>query len=133
MAPNSPVIGLTAGAWDFVHAGHCLHFAECKRHCDYLIVALQVDPSIDRSGKHKPIMSVYERWIMLKANKYVDEIITYVTEEELQDMDNTLKVNVRFMGEDHKDKKHHWTAPVTYTPRRHNYSSTNIRERCTYL
>src|SRR3990167_8243454 len=99
-------IGLTAGAWDFVHAGHCLHFELCKKHCEYLIVALQRDPSLDRPEKNKPIMSLEERYQMLRANKWVDAIIVYSAEKELHDLDLWLP-NVRFMGIDHKGKKHH--------------------------
>src|SRR3990167_10940353 len=121
-------IGFTAGAFDFVHAGHCLHFEECKKHCDYLIVALQTDPSIDRPEKNKPIMSLEERYIMLQSNKYVDAILIYKTEKELHKLDQWLP-DVRFMGQDHfikclKKKHHPINAKVVYTSRNHNYSSS---------
>lgn len=123
-------IGFTAGSWDFVHAGHCLHFEECKKHCDFLIVGLQTDPSIDRLEKNKPIMSLEERYLMLRANRYVDAILIYTTEAELHKLDLWLPVDVRFMGEDHKGKEHHVIeAEVIYTSRKHNHSSSELRKR----
>lgn len=119
--------GLTAGAFDFVHAGHCLHFEECKKYCDFLIVALQTDPSIDRPQKRKPLMSLEERYLMLRANKWVDMVVLYQTEKDLHALE--WLADVRFMGADHKGKKHHKTAKIVYTTREHNYSST----RCAKL
>lgn len=126
-------IGITFGAFDMVHAGHVLHFQECKKYCDYLIVALQTDPSIDRPSKSKPIMSIEERQIILRANKYVDAVLIYENEQEVYKLDQWLG-DVRFMGEDHfnkclKKKHHPIRAQVIYTSRKHNYSSTELRNR----
>lgn len=131
---NHKIVGVTFGAFDFVHAGHVLHFEECKKHCDYLIVAVQTDPSVDRPHKNKPIMSLDERVIMLRANKYVDAVLVYENEKEVYTLDQWLG-DVRFMGKDHWEKclkkKHHpIQAKVVYTSRDHNYSSSNIRMRC---
>ena len=129
--PQSKKIGMTAGSWDFVHAGHVLHFEECKKHCDYLVVAMQMDPSLSRREKHKPVMSLEERFIMLNACKYVDMVVLYNSEQDLYKLDLWLPIDVRFMGEDHKSRKHHKiNAKIVYTSRKHYYSSTNLRERC---
>ena len=126
-------VGYFPGAFDFVHAGHVWAFEECKKYCDYLVVFLQTDPSIDRPHKHKPIMSLEERLVMLRANKYVDAVVVYETEKELHALDQWFG-DVRFMGKDHWEKclkkKHHpIKAKVVYLPRNHNYSSSNLRER----
>lgn len=102
-------IGFTAGVFDFVHAGHIAHFKECKKYCDYLIVGLQVDPSIDRPEKNKPIMSADERQEMLKANKYVDEIMVYQTEQDLINLESWLVVDFRFRGIEHYNEPHYFT------------------------
>src|SRR3990167_4404235 len=94
-------IGLTAGTFDLVHSGHCLHFELCKNHCEYLIVALQRDPSLERPEKNKPILTLEERYQMLRANRWVDCVIMYDREEELYGIDMWLPT-VRFMGIDHK-------------------------------
>ena len=130
---TKPVIGVTYGSWDFLHKGHILHFKECKKHCDYLIVGLQTDPSIDRPHKNKPIMSIDERQEMLRACRYVDAVIIYENEEEVYRLDQWLG-DVRFMGKDHWEKclnkKHHpIKARVVYTSRNHGYSSSEIRKR----
>ena len=127
MGGTRPKIGLTAGAWDFVHAGHCLHFELCKKHCEYLIVALQRDPSLYRSEKNMPIMSLQERYLMLRANRFVDAVMIYDAESELYAIDAWLP-DIRFMGIDHKGKKHHKICcPVMYLSGDRNYSSTKIR------
>lgn len=102
-------IGLTVGVWDFVHYGHVVHFQECKTYCDYLIVGLKVDPSIDNPEKNKPIMSVWERHKMLNANRYVDLVIIYETEKELIKLEKWLPVDFRFRGFDHKGEPHYFT------------------------
>lgn len=102
-------IGFTAGTWDFVHVGHIMHFRECKQYCDLLIVGLKIDPTIDNPEKNKPIMSWGERYIMLRANKYVDSVMVYETEEELQSLESWLPVDFRFRGADHKGQPHYFT------------------------
>ena len=83
------IVGFTCGAFDLCHAGHFLMFKECKSLCDFLIVGLHSDPSIDRPSKNKPIQTIEERLIILNGIKYIDKVITYNTEKELLD---TLKI-----------------------------------------
>lgn len=131
---NGLRVGFTCGAFDLCHAGHVLAFKECKNHCDYLIVGLQTDPSIDRPQKNKPIQSLEERKIQLEAIKYIDEIVVYETEEDLYNVlkENKLNIDVRLLGEDWKGK--HFTGDnlpieIVFTPRTHNYSTSELRER----
>ncbi len=130
--------GFTAGAFDLTHAGHYLMFKECREQCDYLIVGLQIDPSVDRPEKHKPVQSVEERMIQLEACKYIDEIIQYRTEKDLyhllHDLYNKNSIDVRFMGEDWKEKANYSRdllpeIIVVYNSRDHDYSSSNLRNR----
>lgn len=114
-------IGYFPGVWDFLHAGHVMALEEAKEHCDYLIVGLGGNP------KGTAIMSIYERYRMLRANKFVDAIVIYETEEESKKLDEWLPYDVRFMGEDHKGEHKHIKRPIIYISRKHNYSSTNIR------
>ena len=79
-------IGITCSTFDFLHAGHIVMLEEAKRHCDYLVAALQSDPTIDRPDKNAPIQSVVERQIQLAAVKYIDEIVMYATERDLEDL-----------------------------------------------
>ena len=96
--------GITASSFDLLHAGHILMLREAKSVCDYLICALQTDPTIDRPEKNKPIQSYMERHIQLSAVKYVDEIIPYATEEEWLALLNNLPVHIRIIGEDYRGK-----------------------------
>ena len=97
-------IGFTCSTFDLFHAGHIMMLKEAKEHCDYLIVGLQSDPTLDRPTKNKPIQSLFERFEQLKACKYVDEIIPYATEKELTDLLLSYKIDVRFVGEEYKDR-----------------------------
>ena len=99
------MIGFTCGAFDLLHAGHIVMLEEAKSKCDKLIVGLQTDPSIDRPEKNKPIQSVYERFIQLSAVKYIDQIIPYDTEESLMDLLQSQHIDIRFIGEDYREKK----------------------------
>lgn len=125
-------IGFTCSAFDLFHAGHVLMLKEAKELCDYLIVGLQVDPSIDRIEKNRPVQTVFERFTQLSACKYVDEIIPYSTEEDLLNLLQSIKIDVRILGEEYKDKSYTGKGldiPVFYNSRRHNISSSELRER----
>ena len=129
-------VGFTCSTFDLLHAGHVVMLEEAKRHCDYLIAALQVDPTLDRATKNAPIQSIVERQIQLAAVKYVDEIVMYSTEKELEDLFLTLPLNVRILGEEYRDKE--FTAKqicldrgieLFYNVRDHSFSSTSLRHR----
>lgn len=128
-------IGFTCSTFDLLHAGHVVMLEEAKRHCDYLIVGLQVDPTLDRD-KNAPIQSIVERQIQLSAIKYVDEIVVYTTEADLEDLLLTLPINIKVMGEEYKNKD--FTGKqickdrgikVIYNGRDHSFSSTSLRKR----
>lgn len=126
------MIGFTCGSFDLLHAGHVIMLKEVKAQCDFLIVALQTDPSLDRPNKHKPIETVEERIIRLKGCKYVDKVVTYDTEFDLFNLLKDLKPDVRFIGEDWKGEKYTgWELPikVIFNSRKHDYSSSNLISR----
>jgi glycerol-3-phosphate cytidylyltransferase len=126
--------GITFSAFDLLHAGHIKMLEECKRNCNYLIVGLQTDPTIDRPQKNKPVQSLVERYIQLKACVFVDEIVPYTTETELIEILQSFKIDIRFIGEDYIDKD--FTGKqfcldnkidLFFNSRKHNFSSTNLR------
>ena len=130
-------VGFTCSTFDLLHAGHILMLAECKQICDYLIVGVQSDPTIDRPGvKNKPVQSIVEWYVQLSAVKFVDEIIVYNTEKDLEDMLMFLPINVRIIGEEYKDKD--FTGKqicedrgikIWYNSRSHRFSSSELRQR----
>ncbi len=129
---NKKIVGFTCGSFDLTHAGHYLMFREIKEKCDYLIVGLQSDPSIDRKEKNKPIQSLKERKIQLEACKYIDKIMHYKTEEDLIKLLKTIMPDIRFLGEDWKNKNYtgkNLPIKIIFNSRSHNYSSTNLRKR----
>lgn len=125
-------VGFVASAFDLLHAGHIAMLREAKTQCDYLIAALQTDPTIDRSFKNKPVQSVFERFMQLQACKYVDEIVVYATEKELLDILQVYHIDVRIMGIEYKDKTFtgsELNIPVYFNRRDHSFSSTELRQR----
>lgn len=129
---NGKKIGFTAGAFDLTHAGHYLMFQESRDNCDYLIVGLQTDPSLDRPEKNKPVQSLEERKIQLEACKYIDEIVVYEREAELLELLKQLNPDVRFIGEDWRGKPftgHELDIRLYFNKRDHGYSSSSLRKR----
>lgn len=129
----SNITGFTAGSFDLCHTGHLLLLAEAKLHCDWLVVGLHIDPSIERLHKNKPIESVFERTIRLSSSKYVDLIIPYSTEAELNSLIMFVSPQIRFVGDDYDNSTEltgysHCTN-IHYVSRSHGYSSSDLRER----
>jgi len=130
-------VGFNCSSFDLFHAGHVTMLKMEKQLCDYLIVALQVDPTIDRPGiKNKPTQSVYERYVQVQGCKYVDEILVYETEADLLNMIKTQLINIRFLSEEYKDRD--FTGKqycidngieLHFHKREHQYSSTELRNR----
>ena len=125
-------IGFTCSCFDLLHAGHILMLKDAREQCDYLIVGLQTDPTVDRPEKNKPIQSFEERKIQLEAVKYVDEIIKYETEEDLYKKILDINPDIRILGSvyDIPDKRFtgdDLNIPIYFHERKHNYSSTNLR------
>ena len=126
------MIGFTCGAFDLLHAGHVVMLKEARKNCDRLVVGLQTDPSIDREDKNKPIQSVYERYVQLSGVKFVDEIIPYDTEQSLVDLLQSQEIDIRFIGEDYRDREFTGSdlpIEVFYTSRQHSFSSSSLRNK----
>ncbi|RKS99973.1 adenylyltransferase/cytidyltransferase family protein [Flavobacterium sp. 123] len=131
-------IGITFSAFDLLHAGHITMLEEAKRQCDYLIAALQTDPTIDRPEKNRPTQSVVERYIQLKGCKFVDEIIPYATEQDLEDILRSFKIDVRIIGDEYKDKNFTGRTycedkgiQLYFNVRDHRFSSSSLRKEVT--
>jgi glycerol-3-phosphate cytidylyltransferase len=128
-------IGITFSAFDLLHAGHIKMLEEAKQHCDYLICGLQTDPTINRPEKNKPVQSVVERYIQLKGCRYVDEIIPYQTEQDLEDILKAFKIDVRVIGDEYKAQQftgreycERKGIKLYYNRRDHRFSSSVLRK-----
>jgi len=129
-------VGFSCSSFDLLHAGHVQMLREAKEQCDYLICGLQIDPSIDRNTKNAPLQTIVERYTQLKAVRYVDEIIPYITEEDLEDILSMYHIDVRILGEEYKDKD--FTGKdickkrdiqLYFNKRDHRFSSSDLRYR----
>jgi glycerol-3-phosphate cytidylyltransferase len=130
-------IGITFSTFDLLHAGHIAMLAEAKNHCDYLIAGLQTDPTIDRpDSKNPPVQSIVERQIQLSATRFVDEIVVYQTEKDLEDILLTLPIDVRILGVEYEDKDFTGRKiciergiELVFNKRDHSFSSSSLRKR----
>ena len=126
-------IGFTCSCFDLLHAGHIIMLKDSKKQCDYLVVGLQTDPTIDREEKNKPIQSFKERQIQLEAIKYIDKIIIYETENDLYKLVYDIMPDVRILGTDYIDK--YFTGvdiegvDIYFHERNHDYSTSSLREK----
>lgn len=128
-------IGITFSAFDLLHAGHVKMLEDAKRQCDYLIVALQTDPTIDRPEKNRPTQSVVERYIQLKGCVHVDEIVPYATEQDLEDILRSFKLDIRIIGEEYREKNFTGRSyceekgiELYFNVRDHRFSSSSLRK-----
>jgi glycerol-3-phosphate cytidylyltransferase len=134
MAKNR--IGFTCSAFDLLHAGHVAMLREAKSQCDYLICGLQSDPSMDRPTKNKPVQTMVERYVQLAAVRYVDEVVPYATEADLEDILSMYPIDVRILGEEYRDKD--FTGrdickkrgiDLYFNKREHRFSTSDLRKR----
>lgn len=130
-------IGFTCSTFDLLHAGHVQMLREAKEQCDYLIVGLQMDPSHDRDNKNPPIQTIVERYSQLKAVRYVDEIIPYSTEQDLEDILELYTIHVRILGNEYRDKDftgkdicRRRDIDLFFNNRDHRFSSSALRKSC---
>jgi len=129
-------VGFTCSAFDLLHAGHVSMLRDAKDQCDYLICGLQVDPGAVREGKNSPVQTVVERYTQLKAVGYVDEIIPYNTEQDLEDILNMYHIDVRILGQEYRDKDftgrdicRKRDIKLYFNKRDHRFSSSGLRKR----
>ena len=128
--------GFVCSSFDILHTGYAIMLKECKDHCDYLVVGLHDNPSWERSSKNIPIMSLHERFLILKSVRYVNEIAPYRDESDLLNLLNFYRPDIRFLGSDYKDEsmKETITGPdvcknIHYIERFHSYSSSGVRQK----
>ena len=129
-------IGITFSTFDLFHAGHIKMLEEAKSNCNYLIVGLQLDPSIDRPEKNKPVQTIVERYVQVKSCKYIDEVVPYVTEQDLIDILSSFKIDVRIIGDEYINKdftgKEYCKKKgidIYYNKREHRFSSSALRKQ----
>lgn len=133
---KSKVVGITFSTFDLLHAGHIAMLREAKEQCDYLICGIQVNPAVDRPEKNAPVQTLVERWTQLQGVKYVDEIIPYESETDVEDILKLFNIDIRIIGEEYKDGKFTGRATcaargieIYFNKRDHRFSSSDLRER----
>jgi|TARA_R110000824_G_scaffold394921_1_gene595092 cytidyltransferase-like protein len=131
---SKEILGFTAGNFDLLHPGYIRCFREAKRHCDRFIVFLQIDPSLHRKSKYKPVISLYNRYEALMSIRYIDDVYTYQTEDELSNLIKFWEPDIRILGEDYIGKS--FTGDdlpprIVYTTRSHGWSTTKLKDQIT--
>ena len=134
-------IGFTCSSFDLLHAGHVQMLRDAKEQCDYLMVGLQMNPHVDRpKEKNPPIQSIVERYTQLKAISYVDEIIPYQTERDLEDILELYTIHVRVLGEEYRNKEftgkdicQKKNIELFFNQRQHRFSTSSLRKSCAWV
>ena len=132
--PEREVVGMVAGNFDLLHPGYIKCFREAKRHCDRFIIFLQIDPSLHRKSKYQPVIPLYDRYKALMSIKYIDDVYTYQTEDELYELIKFWKPDVRILGEDYINKPFtgdDLPPKIIYTSRSHGWSTTMLKDLIT--
>jgi len=136
MENSKRINGITFSTFDLLHAGHVAMLREAKEQCDYLICGIQVDPSRDRPQKNSPVQTLVERWTQLQGVKYVDEIIPYETEKDVEDILKLFSIDVRIIGEEYKETTFTGRATcanrgieIYFNKRDHRFSTSDLRNR----
>ena len=129
-------VGITFSSFDLLHAGHIAMLREAKEQCDYLICGLQTNPNIDRKEKNSPVQTIVERQVQLAAVKYVDEIIVYESEKDLEDILEMYHIDIRILGDEYRDKDFTGkdickkrSIQLYFNKRDHRFSSTALRQQ----
>ena len=129
-------VGFTCSTFDLLHAGHVQMLREAKEQCDYLMVGLQTDPTLDRTDKNPPVQTIVERYTQLKGIEYVDEIIPYGTEQDLEDILTMYHIHVRIIGEEYRDGEftgkdicNRLGIDIYFNKRNHRFSTSDLRKR----
>ncbi len=129
-------VGFVCSSFDLLHAGHVQMLREAKEQCDYLMVGLQTDPTVDRPSKNAPVQNIVERYTQLKGVRYVDEIIPYATEKDLEDILTMYHIDVRILGEEYRDQDftgkdicRKRDIDLYFNKRDHRFSSSDLRKR----
>ena len=136
MENSKRIVGITFSTFDLLHAGHVSMLREAREVCDYLICGIQVDPSKDRPEKNSPVQSLVERWTQLQGVKYVDEIIPYESEKDLEDILKLFNIDVRIIGEEYKESTFTGRATcanrgieIYFNKGDHRFSTSDLRNR----
>ena len=137
---HSKTIGITFSTFDLLHAGHIAMLREAKEVCDYLICGIQVDPSKDRPDKNKPVQTLVERWMQLQGVKYVDEILPYESEKDVEDILQLFNIDIRIIGDEYKHGKFTGRAicaargiEIYFNKRDHRFSTSGLRKACAWV
>ena len=127
--------GFACGVFDLYHPGHVLMLRECKKNCDYLIVALNSAKNLS-PDKNKPVFTIEERKMVMESTKYVDELLIYNSEEELLHILKTTKIDIRFLGDDYKSKPvtgADLNIPIHHINRDHGYSTSILIKKIIHV
>ena len=120
----------TNGCFDVLHRGHIELFKFAKSQGDYLIVGVDTDERVKTSkGDSRPINNLQDRVAMLEAISYINGVVSFGTDKELEQQILYSGAEAIVVGNDYKDKKvigSEIVKKVIFFEKLDGYSTTKI-------
>lgn len=101
MADKNKIIGYTTGVFDMFHIGHLNILRRAREMCDYLIVGVSTDELVMSYKHHSPVIPYDERVEIVKAIRYVDEVVPQLSMDKLEAW-KQIKFDIMFHGDEWK-------------------------------
>lgn len=122
-------VGVMPGGFNLLHAGHLEALRYARERCSKLICIIVRDQSVKG---HKAYQEpIEDRYLKLKALKYVDEVIPCENEDNMLNLLQLIEYDKYFLSEEYRfagfeeGKRVVGLDKLTYVPRNHNWSTTN--------
>ena len=118
------------GTFDVLHLGHIKLLEKGADLGDFLIVGVDSDRRVSElKGETRPINKLVSRITLLESIKYVDRVVTFDSDEELETLIKTIRPQIMVIGDDYKDKRiigKEYINEIVFFPKLDGFSSTNI-------
>tara|TARA_R110000824_G_scaffold101386_5_gene240858 strand:- start:4962 stop:5363 length:402 start_codon:yes stop_codon:yes gene_type:complete len=123
----------TNGCFDILHRGHMEMFKHAKLLGHKLIVGIDSDNKVKKDkGEDRPINNQYDRKYFLESIKWIDEVIIFNTQQELESVLQYIKPNIMVVGSDWEGQNivgSQYAGDIRYFKRMGNYSTSNIIDK----
>jgi D-beta-D-heptose 7-phosphate kinase/D-beta-D-heptose 1-phosphate adenosyltransferase len=116
------------GTFDILHRGHIELLNYAKSLGEYLLVCIDSDALVSyKKGQHRPINNQWERMLLLKNLKAVDDVKIFNSDKELEEQLCDYRPDIMVKGSDYRNKPivgAEFCNEINFFERLHEYSTT---------